>query len=373
MPPLHADKIRFTATAVPDHARVADADREARMRVPGFGRVFTEHVVSVRWSLDRGWHDARLDPFGDITLSPAAVGLHYGQVVFEGLKAYGQADGGVAVFRPDMAARRLRASARRLAMPELPESLFLDAITELVRADRRWVPSERGKSLYLRPILFATEAQLGLRPAHEHLFLLMAFVTDTFFAGGVAAPLKVWVSEDHVRAAPGGTGEAKCPGNYAGSLLPAQEAHERGCDQVVWLDAVERRWVEELGGMNLFFVHGPPDAARLTTPPLGGTILPGVTRDALITLGRSLGHEVVEEPLAIDQWRARCADGVMREAFACGTGAVISPIGEVRSKTAAWRVGDGEPGAVTRSLRDALVDLHHGLAPDHEGWMFPVP
>jgi branched-chain amino acid aminotransferase len=341
------------------------------MLSPGFGRVFTEHVVSVRWSRDRGWHDARLDPFGDIALSPAAVGLHYGQIVFEGLKAYGQPDGGVAVFRPDAAARRMRASARRLAMPEPPESLFLDAITELVAADRRWVPAERGRSLYLRPLLLATEADLGLRPSDEYLFLLMAFVTDTFF-GDRIEPVSVWVSDEYVRAAPGGTGAAKCPGNYAGSLLPAQEARERGCDQVVWLDAVERRWVEELGGMNLFFVYGPPEAARLVTPPLGGTILPGVTRDALITLGRSLGHRVVDERLAVDEWRDDCVSGSMRETFACGTGAVITPVGQVRSKAGDWQVGDGEPGVVTLRLREALVDLQHGMAPDHEGWMFPV-
>ncbi|AOS64061.1 branched-chain amino acid aminotransferase [Actinoalloteichus hymeniacidonis] len=361
----------FTRRTVPAANRIPAAQRSQRMRQPGFGRVLTEHMVTIRWSADLGWHDARLDPYQDLRLDPASVGLHHGQIVFEGLKAYSQPDGGVGVFRPDLASERLRRSARRLAMPELPESLFLAAITELVGADRDWVPATVGSSLYLRPVLLATESDLGLRPAREYLFLLIAFVTDNFFPGEVS-PLTVWVSGDYVRAAPGGTGEAKTPGNYAGSLLPAQEAKARGCDQVVWLDAVERRWIEELGGMNLFFVYGPPDSPRLITPPLGGTILPGVTRDALITLARGSGYAVDEQPLSITEWRSAAEDGSMAETFACGTAAVVAPVGTVRSTEGEWQVGGGVSGPVTLGLRRALVDIQHGLSPDHHGWVFPV-
>ncbi|ONI76014.1 branched chain amino acid aminotransferase [Actinosynnema sp. ALI-1.44] len=346
--------------------------RAERMRTPGFGRVLTEHIVSITWTADRGWHDAVLRPYDDLRLAPACVGLHYGQSVFEGLKAYTLADGRVGVFRPDAAARRMRRSARRLAMPQLPEAVFVDAVDALLQADRAWVPSRRGQSLYLRPLLFASEADLSLRPAHEYTFLLMAFVTDGIFEHQVK-PLRVWLCEDHVRAAPGGTGEAKCAGNYAPTLLSQQQAKERGCDQVVWLDAVERSWVEELGGMNIFFVMGPAETPRLVTPPLGGTILPGVTRDSLITLAADMGWPTLQQPMSVAQWRAACAGGEMLEAFACGTAAVVTPIGTVVSTSDEWVVGGGAMGPVTRRLRDALMNLHYGTAPDTHGWVHVVP
>jgi branched-chain amino acid aminotransferase len=368
---LDTDAPRFTERLIAEENRLGDAERARRMRDPGFGRVFTEHLASVRWSAGRGWHDARLEPAGALTLSPAAIGLHYGQIVFEGFKAYALPDGRAGLFRPDSVARRLQRSARRMAMPEPPAALFTEAVTQLVRADRNWVPPERGKSLYLRPILLATEAHLGLRPSAEYLFLVLAFVTDTFFPGGVR-PLTVGICEDYVRAAPGGTGEAKYPGNYAGTLLAAEQARARGCDQVVWLDARERRWVEEMGGMNVFFVHGPADAPRLSTPPLTGTILPGVTRDSLITLAGSLGLPVTETPMSVADWHSGATDGSITEAFACGTGAGVAPIGTVRSATAQWRMGDGEPGALTLRLRETLIDIQHGLAPDPWGWVHPV-
>jgi len=368
---LDTDATRFTRHPIAERDRLRDAERARRMRDPGFGGVFTEHMASVRWSDARGWHDARLEPAAAITLSPAAIGLHYGQIVFEGFKAYALPGDRVGLFRPDLVARRLRRSARRLAMPEPPEALFTEAVTELVTADRRWVPPERGKSLYLRPILLATEAHLGLRPSAEYLFLVLAFVTDTFFPGGVR-PLTVDICEDYVRAAPGGTGEAKYPGNYAGTLLAAEQARARGCDQVVWLDARERHWVEEMGGMNLFFVHGPAGAPRLTTPPLTGTILPGVTRDSLITLAGSLGLPVTEARTSVTDWRDGAADGSITETFACGTGAGVAPIGAVRSGEAHWRMGDGEPGPLTLRLRETLIDIQHGLAPDPWGWVHPV-
>ena len=230
------------------------------------------------------------------------------------------------------------------------------------------MPRQREKSLYLRPVLVATEAHLGLRPATEYLFFVIAFVTDTFFPGKLT-PLSVWLCEEYTRAAPGGTGAAKCPGNYAASLLAQELARDRGCDQVVWLDAVERTWVEEMGGMNIFFVLGPAGAPRLVTPPLSDSILPGVTRDSLIAIARDLGYPVAEEPFSTGQWRAASANGTLLESFACGTAAIVSPIGEARSAARAWTVGTGKAGPVTLRLREALIDIQHGAAPDPHGWL----
>jgi branched-chain amino acid aminotransferase len=347
------------------HPRSND-ERAALMADPGFGRVHTDHMVSVRYTAEKGWHDARLAAYEPLVLDPAAMVLHYGQAIFEGLKAYRQADGGVAVFRPEENARRFNRSAARLAMPELPEEMFLDAVDTLVQADAAWVPSADGQSLYVRPFMVATEAQVGMRPANEYLFLLIAFPVQPFFSGEVK-PVTVWLSDEYVRAANGGTGEAKCAGNYAGSLLAQRQAAEKGCDQVVWLDAVERRWVEEMGGMNLFFVLD--DGKRLLTPALTGTLLPGVVRDSLITLAPDLGLTVEEGRISVDDWRKGCADGSLTEVFACGTAAVIAPVGHVKSRQGEWQVGDGEPGDVTMRLRQALLDVQYGRAADPHGWM----
>jgi branched-chain amino acid aminotransferase len=346
----------------------SDAERAALMADPGFGRVHTDHMVQVRWSAEQGWHGARLTAYEPLTLDPAAMVLHYGQAIFEGLKAYRQPDGGVAVFRPEENARRFNRSAARLAMPELPEELFLAAVDRLVQADMAWVPDAEGQSLYLRPFMIATEAQVGMRPAHEYLFLLIAFPVQPFFSGEVK-PVTVWLSEEYVRAAVGGTGEAKCAGNYAGSLLAQRQAAEKGCDQVVWLDAVERRWVEEMGGMNLFFVLQDGDRTRLLTPALTGTLLPGVVRDSLLQLAPELGFEVEEGRLSVDEWQSRVSDGALTEVFACGTAAVIAPVGHVKSRQGEWTMGDGQPGRVTLALRAALLDLQYGRAADAHGWM----
>jgi branched-chain amino acid aminotransferase len=358
---------------VPSTSRRSDAEREALMADPGFGRVHTDHMVAVRWTADQGWHDARLTAYEPLTLDPSAMVLHYGQAIFEGLKAYKQPDGGVAVFRPEENARRFNRSAARLAMPELPVELFLAAVDELVAADAAWVPTAAGQSLYLRPFMIATEAQVGMRPAHEYLFLLIAFPVTPFFPGEVK-PVTVWLSDEYVRAAVGGTGEAKCAGNYAGSLLAQRQAAEQGCDQVVWLDAVERRWVEEMGGMNLFFVLTDPatGTARLLTPALTGTLLPGVVRDSLIALAPELGLSVEEGRLSVDEWQQRCENGELTEVFACGTAAVIAPVGHVKSRSAEWTIGDGAAGPVTLRLRQALLDLQYGRSPDTHGWMRPV-
>ncbi len=347
----------------------SQAERAALMADPGFGRVHTDHMVAIRWTVDQGWHDARLTAYQPLSLDPSAMVLHYGQAIFEGLKAYRQPDGGVAVFRPEENAARFNRSAHRLAMPELPHELFLAAVDELVAADHAWVPTAEGQSLYLRPFMIATEAQVGMRPAFEYLFLLIAFPVTPFFPGEVK-PVTVWLSDEYVRAAVGGTGEAKCAGNYAGSLLAQRQAAEQGCDQVVWLDAVERRWVEEMGGMNLFFVLD--GGQRLLTPALTGTLLPGVVRDSLLALAPSLGLTVEQGRISKDDWRKGCEDGSIGEVFACGTAAVIAPVGHAKSATAVWSVGDGSAGPVTMRLRAALLDLQYGRAADPYGWLRPV-
>ncbi|MGH3326960.1 MAG: branched-chain amino acid aminotransferase [Streptomycetales bacterium] len=343
-------------------------ERAAQLASPGFGRVFTEHMVMLRWTAGRGWHDAQLRPYGAIELDPATMALHYGQIIFEGLKAYRQADGGIAAFRPYENARRFQRSARRLAMPELPEQLFVSALETLVRQDRDWVPSEPGHSLYLRPYMFATEIGLGVNnPSSEYLCIVIASPAASYFPRGVK-PVSVWLSEDYTRAAPGGTGEVKCAGNYAAGFLAQAQAVENGCDQIVWLDAAERRWVEEMGGMNLFFVYGEGAGARLVTPSLTGTLLPGVTRDSLLTLGPELGFPAGEGRITVDEWRQANLDGSISEVFACGTAAVITPVGSVRGATQSWTIGDGEPGVVTTRLREALLDIQYGTGADPHSW-----
>ncbi len=345
------------------------AEERARLLAdPGFGQVFTDHMVTISYASDRGWHDARLTAYGPLTLDPATSALHYGQAIFEGLKAYHQADGSVALFRPDMNAARFQRSARRLAMAELPTELFLESVQALVRADRDWVPTKPGEALYLRPLEFAVDPFLGVRPSLEYRYLLFASPAGNYFPGGVR-PVSVWLSTEYVRAAPGGTGEAKCAGNYAASLVAQAQAAEHGCDQVVWLDSAEHRIVEEMGGMNLFFVHAD---GRLLTPELTGTLLPGVTRESILTLGRDLGLEPVEGRISTDDWERGAAAGTITEVFACGTAAVVTPVGEVKHAGGSFTVADGAPGAVTMKVREALLGIQQGTAPDPHGWMVPV-
>ena len=363
------DGITFKVTPVA--RRVPAAERERMVANPGFGRVFTEHMAGISWDREHGWHDAEIRPYGPIQMDPGTSVLHYAQAVFEGLKAFRQPDGRIAVFRPEANAARFRRSARRLALPELPDRTFIEAIELLVRTDRDWVPSEPEHSLYLRPFMYASEVGLGVRPSSEVKFVLIASPSGSYFPTGVK-PVTVWLSEEFIRAAPGGTGEAKCGGNYAGSLLAQAQASAQGCDQVVWLDAVHHSSVEEMGGMNLFFVFGTGANARLVTPALTGTLLPGITRDALLTLGSDLGYEAIEGRVSVAEWKAGCADGSLTEVFACGTAAVITPVGAVKSAHGAWTVGDGKPGKVSMRLRQALVDIQRGAAPDAHGWMHAV-
>lgn len=357
---------------LPHPSPVPPQRRAEILAAPGFGIHFTDHMVDITWTAGRGWHDPELGPYRPITLDPAARVLHYGQAVFEGLKAYRQPDDTVASFRPLANAARLRASARRLAMPELPDELFLGSLRELVQADVAWVPAAGGEeSLYLRPLLFAVEAGLGVRAASCYRYLAIASPAGPYFREGLK-PVSVWLSTEYVRAAPGGTGEAKFAGNYAASLLAQQQAADKGCDQVVWLDAVERRWVEEMGGMNLYFVFGEGEQARLVTPQLSGTLLPGITRDSLLVLAREHGMSVEQRRISTEEWEKGVESGDISEVFACGTAAVITPIGRVAHAGGEFTIGTGEPGPVTVRLRAALTAIQRGIAPDPHGWMVPL-
>ncbi len=359
------------ALAPSDHTTPADA-REKILDDPGFGRYATDHMVQATWTVDAGWQDARLVPYAPLQLDPLTNFLHYGQAIFEGLKAYRHADGSIRTFRPVQNAERFARSARRLAMSELPVELFLGSIEALVRQDRDWVPSGQERSLYLRPFMLGTEVGLGVRPSNQYDYLLVASPAGAYFPRGLK-PVTVWISDDYVRAAPGGTGEAKCAGNYAASLVAQAEAAQHGCDQVVWLDAVERRWIEEMGGMNLYFVRGSGDAARLVTPELTGSLLPGVTRSSLLTVAEDLGIRADEGRISVDEWREGCASGEITEVFACGTAAVITPVGEVKSRTSgSWTVGEGGTGPVTGRLRQALLDIQTGAAPDTHNWLHTI-
>jgi branched-chain amino acid aminotransferase len=338
--------------------------RAAQLADPGFGRVFTDHMVSARWTRSAGWHDACVMPHEPLMISPGAAVLHYSQSVFEGLKAYRQPDGGVALFRPEANAARMAASSRRLALPELPVEDFLSACELLVRTDRDWVPDTEGASLYLRPLLIADEVGLMVRPSDSVRFLLIGSPAASYFAGPLR-PISLWLTQTYVRAVAGGTGAAKCGGNYAASLVAQGEAMDHGCDQVVFVDAVEHRWVDELAGSNIFFVL---DDDTLVTPELSGAVLPGVTRDAVLTLARDAGRTVEERRVDIDEWRDGVGSGRVTEVFACGTAAVITPIGTLRWDGGEVSCGGDRPGPTTMQLRGSLIDLQYGRAPDPHGW-----
>ena len=338
--------------------------RDAALADPGFGTLFSDHMVVIDYDADRGWHSARVTAREPISLDPAAAVLHYAQEIFEGLKAYRTADGGTALFRPEANAERFNRSADRLAMPNLPEELFVESIRELVAADKDWFPTVEGGSLYLRPFMFASEAFLGVRPAKQYKFIVIASPAGNYFKSGAPA-VSIWVS-DYSRAAPGGTGAAKCGGNYAASLVPTREAFDRGHDQVLFLDAAEHKYIEELGGMNLFFVF---DDGRMITPPLTGTILPGITRDSLIALAREEGLDVSEEMYSLEQWHADADSGKLVETMACGTAAVVTAVGKVEGKDGSFTIGSGGPGQLTSKLRNRLVGIQRGTEPDTHGWV----
>ena len=336
---------------------------------PGFGHYRTDHMVTIDWTEDKGWHNAAVVPYAPISLDPIASVLHYGQAIFEGLKAYRQPDGSIKTFRPEANAERMQRSAERMAMPKLPTELFIESLRMLVDIDQDWVPAAGGEeSLYLRPFMLATEPSLGVRPANSYTFMLVASPAGAYFKGGIN-PVSVWLSEDYVRACPGGTGAAKFAGNYAASLVAQAQATEKGCDQVVWLDAIERTYVEEMGGMNLFFVYGTGNDARVVTPRLSGSLLPGVTRASLLQVAQDLGYSVSEELVSTKSWRDDALSGAMSETFACGTAAVITPVGEVKSNHGDFTIGGGVSGEITMQLRETLTGIQRGTIDDTHGWM----
>ena len=363
-----ADNPGITFERLPHPAPTDPAQREQALANPGFGTVFSDHMVTIDWEEGKGWHNARIGPRGPLSLDPATAVLHYAQEIFEGLKAYKQDDGVIALFRPEANAARFNASAQRLAMPELPEEVFVESVRLLVETDRDWFPTVDGGSLYMRPFMIASEAFLGVRPAKKYKYLVIASPAGNYFKSGAPA-VSIWVSRDYSRAAPGGTGAAKCGGNYAASLVPQAEAIERGHDQVVFLDAEEHKWIEELGGMNLFFVF---DDGRIVTPPLSGTILPGITRDSLLTLAREAGLDVHEERYSLEQWRADAASGKLIETFACGTAAVVTPVGKLAGHDGEVLIGSGGPGQLTQKFRDRLVGIQRGTVEDKHGWVMKL-
>ncbi|RSZ62699.1 branched-chain amino acid aminotransferase [Corynebacterium hylobatis] len=350
----------------------SDEAREEILRNPRFGKNFTDHMVTIEWTEDQGWHDAQVRPYESIPMDPATTVFHYGQAIFEGIKAYRQPDGSVATFRPGRNAERMQRSAERLAMPPLPTEDFLEAIRLLVDVDRDWVPAAGGEaSLYLRPFMISTEVSLGVSPANRYTFFVIASPVGAYFTGGIK-PVSVWLSEDYVRAAPGGTGAAKFAGNYAASLLAQAQAEEKGCDQVVWLDAIEHTYIEEMGGMNLFFVYGSGADAKVVTPALSGSLLAGVTRDSLLQVARDLGHETEERRISKHEWRDDVESGAMTEVMACGTAAVITPVGRVLSNDGEFVVNDNTPGEVTMAMRERLTAIQRGEYEDTHGWVYTL-
>ena len=360
-----SDGDETTLVFEPASEPVPAAERARRVADPGFGRVFTDHMALIEYDEQHGWNNARITARKPFALDPATPVLHYAQEIFEGMKAFHRPDGRPALFRADANARRFANSARRMAMPELPEDMFLESVRALVRADRAWIPDSDEGSLYLRPFMFASGSFLGVRPSSEYIYAVIASSAGAYFKGD-AQSVSLWVTREYTRAAPGGTGAAKCGGNYAASLIAQAEAIRHGCDQVVFLDAVERRWVEELGGMNVFFVF---DDGSLQTPPLTDTILAGITRDSLLRLARDMGLTVREEPYSIDQWADDARSGRVTESFACGTAAVVTPIGKVQGAEGEFTIGGQSTGPLTMRLRSALVDIQRGAAPDPYGWV----
>ena len=349
------------STSPVDDYRLADI-----LANPGFGQHFTDHMLTVEWTPEDDWHAARITPYGPLAMDPATAVLHYAQETFEGMKAYRHADGSVWTFRPEENAKRMLRSSARLALPELPVDDFVQAVDALVEVDRRWVPDSEGeKSLYLRPFMFASEVFLGVRPSRHVTFMVIASPAGAYFKGGVK-PVSLWLTREYTRAGRGGMGAAKTGGNYASSLVAQQEATAHGCDQVVFLDAQEGRYVEELGGMNMYFVL---DDGSIVTPETG-TILEGITRASIIELAGKLGHPVEERRFSIDEWREGVTSGRITEIFACGTAAVVTPVGALRS--AEGDVPAPASTELTMKIRSSLVDVQYGRAEDTFGWMHRV-
>ena len=329
-----------------------------------FGRTFTDRMFVMEYDTGRGWHSARIQPYGPFTLDPAALVLHYAQEIFEGLKAFRRADGSIALFRPKDNIARFNRSARRLCMPEIDEDFFFHALKELIRLEADWVPHSEGTSLYIRPTMIATQPVLGVKPSDQYLCYIILSPVGPYYKGGFK-PVRIWISDEHVRSAPGGTGEAKTGGNYAASLLAAREAAEKGFDQVLWLDAVERKYVEEVGSMNICFVYDD----KIITSPLRGTILDGITRRSILTLAREMGLEIEERAMTVDEIIEGAASGRLTEAFGTGTAAVVSPVGQFTYHDRTVTLGDNQVGPMTMKFYDALTGIQYGRHPDPHNWV----
>lgn len=360
---------QLTFSVNPNANPKSEADRQAILANPGFGDYFTDNTAIVDFKVDPegngGWSNARIEAYGPIAMDPAAAVLHYGQEIFEGMKAYRHADGSVWTFRAEANAARMNASARRLALPEIPEEVFIESLRQLVQADQGWIPSGDGEALYLRPFMIATEAFLGVRPAREVSYRVIASPAGNYF-GGELKPVSIWLTTTYARAGEGGTGEAKCGGNYAASLAAQLEAEANGCKQVLFLDPFNDNAVEELGGMNVFFVFKD---GRLVTPALNGHILHGITRSSVLQLAQDRGLNVEERKITIDEWREGVASGDITEVFACGTAAVITPIGELKTADGVIASPGSGAGEVTMAIREQLLGVQTGAVEDSHGWL----
>ncbi len=356
--------MKFEVTKNPNP--VSDSEREAIIANPTFGTHFTDHQVVVVWEKDKGWHSAQVIPYGPIMMDPSAAVLHYGQEIFEGIKAYRHEDGSIWTFRPEANARRLQRSAYRMALPELPVDVFVDSLRELIAVDGAWVPSPEGeKTLYFRPFEIAAENFLGVRAAQRAEYRVIASPVGPYFTGGIK-PVSIWIALDSARAGKHGTGEAKTGGNYAASLLAQQKGYENGCSQVLFLDAETATYIEELGGMNLFFVYKD---GHIATPALDGTILHGITRDSIITLLQDRGIKVEQRKVSLAEVREGVSSGEIVEVFACGTAAVVTPVGILKSENEEIVIGGNEPGELTVSIRQELTGIQYGRVPDRHNWL----
>lgn len=329
-----------------------------------FGKQFSDRMFVMQYDTGKDWHSARIQPYGPFTLDPAAMVLHYSQEIFEGLKAFRRPDGSIALFRPADNVTRFNRSAQRMCMPEVDPEFFLNALLELIRLEADWVPRSEGTSLYIRPTMIATEAMLGVRPAESYLCYIILSPVGAYYKGGIA-PVKIWISDHFVRAVEGGTGEAKTGGNYAASLYAAREASLKGYDQVLWLDAKEKRYVEEVGSMNMLFVYDD----KIITSPLKGTVLDGITRRSALTLLREMGYTIEERALSVDEVMEGAESGRLKEAFGTGTAVVISPVGSFCYRDQCAEVGNGQPGDLTMKLYQTLTGIQYGRLPDPHGWI----
>ena len=329
----------------------------------GFGKIFTDHMFMMDWTEGQGWHDARIVPFAPIPIHPASTVLHYGSEIFEGLKAYRRADGGVQLFRPIENIRRMNNSAERMCLPQIPEDMALEALTEFVKLEQDWTPSAPGTSLYLRPFMFGNDESLGVHAVHNATYVIIASPVGSYYKEGIN-PVKIMIETEDVRAVRGGTGEAKCGGNYAASNRAGKRAEEKGYSQVLWLDGVHRKYIEEVGAMNVMFkING-----EIVTPALSGSILPGITRKSIIEVLKGKGYTVSERLLSIDELKEAMANGTLEEAWGCGTAAVVSPIGELSYEGVQYPVNGGAIGEVTQMLYDTLTGIQWGKIDDPYGW-----